>query len=41
VEYVPLSLLHIPAGPWLLREGFPTLNTLFTETLELRTPRVP
>jgi hypothetical protein len=40
VKCVSWSLLHIPAGPWLLREGFSTPNKLFTETLNPRTPRV-
>jgi hypothetical protein len=40
VKCVPWSLLHIPAGLWLLREGFSTPNTLFPKTLIPRPSRV-
>jgi len=38
VDCVPLSLFHIPAGPWLLREGIPTSNGHIPKTLTPRTP---
>jgi hypothetical protein len=39
VKCVPLYSLSTPAGFQLLREGFPTSNSRFTETLFPRTPR--
>jgi hypothetical protein len=38
VDCVPLSLFHIPTGPWLLREGIPTSNGHIPKTLTPRTP---
>jgi hypothetical protein len=38
VKCVSWSLLHIPAGPWLLREGILTSNGHFPKTLAPRTP---